>query len=80
MFAAPQAHTVTAVGADLLPAMAAHNVSSSLLTMASPARVELAVRLCPDHPESAPVQHRVLLVDVVLVACVAAVYLVTTIG
>lgn len=60
MFAGPQAQAAQALGAPALPAAAAQNVSASLLTMAAPARVELAVRLCPDPPARRPVFVRVL--------------------
>lgn len=55
MFAGPQAQAAEALGASVLSATAAQNVSASLLTMSSPARIELAVRLCPDPPARRPV-------------------------
>lgn len=68
MFAAPQAQAVTAIGADLLPAMAVHNVAAALFMMASPARVELAVQLTSDRPRAAVVQRTVLVVDLAILA------------
>ena len=55
MFAGPQTQAAEVLGASVLPATAAQNVSASLLTMTSPARIELAVRLCPDPPARRPV-------------------------
>ncbi len=68
MFAGPQAQAVTAIGADLLPAMAAHNVSAALFMMASPARVEMAVQLTSDRPRASSVQRVVLVADVAILA------------
>lgn len=75
MFAAPQAQAVTAIGADLLPAMAVHNVSAALFMMASPARVELAVQLTRDRPRAAAVQRTVLLIDLAILAVLTAMLL-----
>lgn len=72
MFAAPQAQAVTAIGADLLPAMAVHNVAAALFMMASPARVELAVQLTSDRPRTAVVQRTVLVVDLAILAVLTA--------
>jgi len=72
MFAAPQAQAVTAIGADLLPAMAVHNVAAALFMMASPARVELAVQLTSDRPRAAVVQRTVLVVDLAILAVLTA--------
>ena len=55
MFTGPQTQAAEVLGASVLPATAAQNVSASLLTMTSPARIELAVRLCPDPPARRPV-------------------------
>lgn len=68
MFAAAHAHTVASIGAAPLPALAAQNVSAALLTMAAPARIELAVRLCPDPPPRNAVQLPLLAIDLALVA------------
>lgn len=75
MFAAAHAHTVTSIGAEVLPALAAQNVSAALLTMAAPARIELAIRLCPDPPSRAEVQGPLLVVDAALVALLGVVLL-----
>lgn len=72
MFAAPQSATITTLGAELLPAMAVQNVTASLLMMASPARVELAARLCPDPPPRTAVQGRLLTVDLAVVVLLGA--------
>lgn len=48
MFAAPQSEAIGLVGLPHLPAMAVHNVCSSMFLMASPAKIELAAQLCPD--------------------------------
>nr|WP_276511154.1 L-lactate permease [Kineosphaera limosa] len=47
MFAAPQAQAAHALGKPVLDFVAMQNVGASLLTMASPGRVLLAVRMCP---------------------------------
>lgn len=47
MFAAPQAQAAQALGKPVLDFVAMQNVGASLLTMASPGRVLLAVRMCP---------------------------------
>ncbi|RRD58740.1 L-lactate permease [Comamonadaceae bacterium OH2545_COT-014] len=47
MLAATQAQIAVQLGAPLLPFMAAHNVAAALLLMASPAKVEMALQLCP---------------------------------
>ena len=63
MLADTQARIALQMGAPLLPFMATHNVAASLLLMAAPAKVEMAVQLCP--PEAAAqrawVQRAVLL-------------------
>ncbi|PAT33538.1 L-lactate permease [Vandammella animalimorsus] len=78
MLADTQARIALQMGLPLLPFMAAHNVSAALLLMASPAKVEMAVQLCP--PEAAGqrawVQRMVLLaalpsVSVLALFCVA---------
>lgn len=71
MFAATQAEAAAAIGAATLPALAVHNVSASLLTMAFPARVELAARLCPEPPTTGPILRTLLLVDGVILALFA---------
>lgn len=48
MFAAPQSEAIGLVGLPHLPAMAVHNVCSSMFLMASPGKIELAAQLCPD--------------------------------
>lgn len=68
MFAGPQAQAANALGASVLPVVAAQNVSSSLLTLASPSRIELAVRLCPDQPDRQPIFRLVLTLCLSLVA------------
>ncbi|MGP6173657.1 L-lactate permease [Corynebacterium sp. A21] len=73
MFAGPQAQAANALGASVLPVVAAQNVSSSLLTLASPSRIELAVRLCPDQPDRQPIFRLVLTVCVALVAVLSVV-------
>ena len=75
MFAAAHAHTVASIGAAPLPALAAQNVSAALLTMAAPARIELAVRLCPDPPPRNAVQLPLLAIDLALVALLGVVLL-----
>ena len=47
MFAAPQAQAAHALGKPVLDFVAMQNVGASLLTMASPGRVLLALRMCP---------------------------------
>ena len=77
MFAATQAEIAHALGAPLLPFMAVHNVSASLLLMASPGKVEMAVRLLPGgESQRRWVQQSVLLVDLVAVALIALLNLV----
>ncbi|MDO4723607.1 MAG: L-lactate permease, partial [Comamonadaceae bacterium] len=63
MLADTQARIALQMGLPLLPFMAAHNVSAALLLMASPAKVEMAVQLCPPQAASqrAWVQRMVLL-------------------
>lgn len=72
MFAGPQAQTAATLGAPVLPVAAAQNVSASLLTMASPARVELAVRLCPDQPARQPAFRTILTVNGLIVLGLSA--------
>lgn len=76
MFAAPQAQIITALGLAHLPAMAIHNVASSLLLMASPAKVELAAQLCPEPDRARPAGIRVLVTDLAITAILAAALLV----
>lgn len=69
MFAATQAEVARALNAPLLPFMAVHNVSASLLLMASPGKVEMAVQLVPEGTAQRRwVQQSVLVVDLVAVA------------
>ncbi|MEG0938826.1 MAG: L-lactate permease [Comamonas sp.] len=69
MFAATQAEIARALNAPLLPFMAVHNVSASLLLMASPGKVEMAVQLVPEGTAQRRwVQQSVLAVDLVAVA------------
>lgn len=53
--------------------LATQAVAASLLTMASPARVALAVQMCPpdDRPEMSSVMRRLVLIDIGIVAVVA---------
>ena len=60
MLAAPQAQAITLVGLPLLPAMAVHNVSSSMALMTSPAKIELAAQMCPDPAQGRQVLGPVL--------------------
>ena len=69
MFAATQAEIARALNAPLLPFMAVHNVSASLLLMASPGKVEMAVQLVPEgKAQRRWVQQSVLAVDLAAVA------------
>lgn len=69
MFAATQAEIARALNAPLLPFMAVHNVSASLLLMASPGKVEMAVQLVPEgKAQRRWVQQSVLAVDLGAVA------------
>lgn len=72
MFAATQAEIAHALGVQLLPFMAVHNVSAALLLMASPGKVEMAVQLLQSGAKGAAlrrwVQRAVLVVDLVAVA------------
>ena len=69
MFAATQAEIARALNAPLLPFMAVHNVSASLLLMASPGKVEMAVQLVPEGTAQRRwVQQSVLAVDLIAVA------------
>lgn len=60
MFAGPQAQAAQTLGASVLSVSAVQNVSASALTLAAPARIELAVRLCPDQPPRQPVFRQIL--------------------
>lgn len=53
--------------------LATQAVAASLLTMASPARVALAVQMCPPHdrPEMSTVMRRLVLIDIAIVAVLA---------
>ncbi len=69
MFAATQAEIAQALGAPLLPFMAVHNVSASLLLMASPGKVEMAVQLLAQGGDQRRwVQQSVLMLDLAAVA------------
>ena len=69
MFAATQAEIAQALGAPLLPFMAVHNVSASLLLMASPGKVEMAVQLLAQGAAQRRwVQQSVLMLALVAVA------------
>ena len=69
MFAATQAEIAHALGAPLLPFMAVHNVSASLLLMASPGKVEMAVQLLAQGADQRRwVQQSVLMLDLAAVA------------
>jgi lactate permease len=69
MFAATQAEIAQALGAPLLPFMAVHNVSASLLLMASPGKVEMAVQLLAQGAAQRRwVQQSVLMLDLAAVA------------
>ena len=69
MFAATQAEIAHALGVPLLPFMAVHNVSASLLLMASPGKVEMAVQLVSGgESQRRWVQRSVLAVDLAAVA------------
>ncbi|GEQ76847.1 hypothetical protein CTTA_3852 [Comamonas testosteroni] len=69
MFAATQAEIAHALGAPLLPFMAVHNVSASLLLMASPGKVEMAVQLLAQGAAQRRwVQQSVLMLALVAVA------------
>lgn len=74
MFAAPQAEIAQALGVAVLPFMAVHNVSASLLLMASPGKIEMACHLAPEGAlaQRRLVQTQVLLVDMAAVAVMAA--------
>ncbi|WP_370679297.1 L-lactate permease [Comamonas sp. GB3 AK4-5] len=73
MFAAPQAEIAQALGVAVLPFMAVHNVSASLLLMASPGKIEMACHLAPEGAlaQRRLVQRQVLLVDMAAVAVMA---------
>lgn len=69
MFAATQAEIAHALGVPLLPFMAVHNVSASLLLMASPGKVEMAVQLLAQGAAQRRwVQQSVLMLALVAVA------------
>ncbi|KOC30698.1 lactate permease [Comamonas testosteroni] len=69
MFAATQAEIAQALGVPLLPFMAVHNVSASLLLMASPGKVEMAVQLLAQGAAQRRwVQQSVLMLDLAAVA------------
>lgn len=77
MFAGPQAQAAATLGAPVLPVVASQNVSASLLTLATPSRIELARRLCPDEPAAGPVFRPLLLTQlpILVVLSVATVVL-----
>ena len=78
MFASPQAAAATALGVGALPVMAMQNVAASLLVMASPARIELAVRLCPTPPGRARITRTILGVNAAIIAVLVVVSLMLT--
>lgn len=78
MFAATQSQTITALGAGPLPGLAVHNVTASLFTMASPARVELAAKLCPDSPRTTPILLMLLSDDLAAAALLGAALIMTS--
>ncbi|WP_449277890.1 L-lactate permease [Leucobacter sp. GX24907] len=76
MLAAPQAEAALALGASLPLAMAVHNVAAAATMMASPARVELAVRLAgePKRATRRTVQRDIALTDIAILIVLAATY------
>lgn len=78
MFAATQSQTIAALGAGPLPGLAIHNVTASLFTMASPARVQLAAKLCPDPPRTTPILLMLLSIDLAAAALLGAALIMTT--
>lgn len=78
MFAAAQAAVAQGVGVSPVAFVGLHNAAAGLLTMASPARVLLAVHAVPEVPSLqggatvARVTRTVLLVDAVVVAAMVA--------
>lgn len=79
MFAAAQAAVAEGIGVSQLAFVGVQNAAAGMLTMASPARVLLAVRCAPttgvapqDRATLPRVTRSVLVVDVVLVAALAA--------
>ncbi len=79
MLAAPQAQIATTLELSQLPAMAVHNVASSLLLMGTPAKVELAAQLRPNAKIGCLAEPRVLLVDLTMVVCLAALLVLATV-
>ncbi|MDO5624901.1 MAG: L-lactate permease [Pseudomonadota bacterium] len=69
MLADTQARIAAQIGAPALPFMAIHNVCAALLLMASPAKVEMALQLCPP----AALQARAWVQRTVLLAALASV-------
>lgn len=68
MLAATQADIARELGVDVLWFMAAHNVAASFLLMASPAKVEMAVRLAGAPEYQRFVQKLTLLVAAIVLA------------
>lgn len=56
-----------------------HNVASSLLLMGTPAKVELAAQLRPNAKIGCRAEPRVLLVDLTMVVCLAALLVLATV-
>lgn len=73
MFAGPQAQAAVTLGAPVLPVVAAQNVAASLLTLATPSRIELARRLCPDEPAPGPVFRPLLLTQLPILVVLSVV-------
>lgn len=73
MLADTQARIALHLGAPLLPFMAAHNVGTALLMMASPAKVEMAAQLAApagESPETPTAQTRAWVQRMALLAAV----------
>ena len=73
MFAATQAEIAQVLQVGVLPFMAVHNVSASLLLMASPGKIEMACHLASveNLPQRRWVQVQVLLIDLLAVSLMA---------
>ena len=73
MFAATQAEIAQVLQVGVLPFMAVHNVSASLLLMASPGKIEMACHLASveNLPQRRWVQVQVLLIDLLAISLMA---------
>lgn len=73
LLASPTAATTVQLGLAPAQVLATQAVAASLLTMASPARVALAVQMCPedDRPQMSTVMRRLVVIDLAIVAVVA---------